>query len=85
MFQVQKCFNRNDSSIASVLFTIFPCSSSLEQKKEVEEVRQQCETLNNIVLAEFDYFSGVRVGDLQTLILTLLQSQANYHRMVWWK
>ena len=66
------------------MFTVFLCFSSSEQK-EAEEVRQQCEILNNIVLAEFDYFSGVMVGDLRSLILTLFQSQADYHRKVWWK
>ena len=45
-------------------------------------MRQQCDTLNNIVLAEFDYFSGNMVGDLQSLVLSMLRSQAEYHRKV---
>ena len=45
-------------------------------------MREQCDTLNNIVLAEFDYFSGVMLGDLHTLVLNLLRAQADYHNRV---
>ncbi len=52
------------------------------QRKEAEEMRQHCETLNNIVLAEFDYYSKTMVNDFETIILNLLKEQATYHRQV---
>ena len=52
------------------------------QKTEAEEVRQNCETLNNILLAEFDYFSNHLVEDFEAMIQRFLAQQANYHRQV---
>ena len=45
-------------------------------------MRQHCETLNNIILAEFDYYSNTMINDFETIILYLLKEQATYHRQV---
>ena len=45
-------------------------------------MRQQCETLNNIILSEFDYFNGAMLEDFQSIVLTLLKNQADYHKKV---
>lgn len=52
------------------------------QKKEAETMRQECETLNNILLSELDYFSCLMIEDFQGIFLKLLKSQADYHRKV---
>ena len=49
---------------------------------EAEDVRQDCETLNNILLAEFDYFSEQMTEDLHKLVMSLLKEEADYHRKV---
>ena len=51
-------------------------------KKEAEEVRQNCETLNNVLLAEFDYFSRVMVDDFENMMLQFLRRQAEFHKQV---
>ena len=43
-------------------------------------MRQNCETLNNILLAEFDYFSEVMVDDFEEMMSSFLLEQANLHR-----
>jgi sorting nexin-9/18/33 len=58
----------------------FNDSKQKGSKKDCETVRQDCETLNNILLSEFDYFSEVMIEDIQNLILNLLKQQAEYHR-----
>ena len=45
-------------------------------------MRQDCETLNNILLSELDYFSTVMVEDFQSVLLKLLKEQAEYHKKV---
>ena len=45
-------------------------------------MRQDCETLNNILLAEFDYFSQQMTEDLRKLILSLMKEEAEYHKKV---
>lgn len=45
-------------------------------------MRQDCETLNNILLAELDYFSSLMIEDFQGIILKLLKEQADYHKKV---
>ena len=52
------------------------------QKKEAELVRQHCETLNNILLSEFDHFSRKVVEDFEGMMENFLREQANYHRQV---
>ncbi|XP_003384967.1 PREDICTED: uncharacterized protein LOC100640359 [Amphimedon queenslandica] len=49
-------------------------------KKDAESMRQDCETLNNILLSELDYFSTVMVEDFQSVLLKLLKEQAEYHK-----
>ena len=56
----------------------------LSQKTEAEEVRQNCETLNNILLSEFDYFSNHLVNDFPAMIQRLLLQQSNFHRKVYY-
>ena len=53
------------------------------QKKEAEEVRQNCETLNNILLAEFDYFSNNLVEDFEAMMLRFLLRQGDFYRKVY--
>ena len=45
-------------------------------------VRTQCDTLNNILLSEFDHFSDKMVQDFETMMESFLQEQANFHRQV---
>ena len=45
-------------------------------------MRQHCETLNNIILAEFDYFSNALITDFENIVLNLLKEQAIFHRQV---
>ena len=45
-------------------------------------MRQNCETLNNVLLAEFDYFSRVMVDDFENMMLQFLQQQAEFHKQV---
>ncbi len=52
------------------------------QKKDAETVRQNCETLNNVLLAEFDYFSNMVVEDFQAMMINFLKQQADFHRQV---
>ena len=63
------------SSVSCVLLSFW-------QKKEAEEVRQNCETLNNVLLAEFDYFSRVMVDDFESMMAQFLRQQADFHRHV---
>jgi hypothetical protein len=55
-------------------------SKTKDSKTEAEEVRQNCETLNNILLSEFDYFSNHLVNDFPAMIQRLLLQQSNFHR-----
>ena len=48
-------------------------------------VRQHCETLNNILLSEFDHFSQKVVEDFERMMENFLREQANYHRQVYRK
>ena len=57
-------------------------SLSLMQKKDAEEIRQHCDTLNNILLAEFDYFSKTMIDDFELMTARLLKQQADFHRKV---
>ena len=52
------------------------------QKKDAEEIRQHCDTLNNILLAEFDYFSKTMIDDFELMTARLLKQQADFHRRV---
>lgn len=52
------------------------------QKKDAEEIRQHCDTLNNILLAEFDYFSKTMIDDFELMTVRLLKQQADFHRRV---
>ena len=45
-------------------------------------MRQDCETLNNVLLSEFDYFSESMLDDLETVMLSLLKSQADHYHKV---
>lgn len=45
-------------------------------------MRQNCETLNNVLLAEFDYFSRVMVDDFESMMAQFLRQQADFHRHV---
>lgn len=45
-------------------------------------VRQRCETLDNILLSEFDHFSRNMVEDFEGMMGRFLQEQANFHRQV---
>ena len=45
-------------------------------------MRQHCETLNNILLAEFDHFSTTLESDTRTMIGNFLKQQAEFHRNV---
>lgn len=45
-------------------------------------MRQNCETLNNVLLAEFDYFSRVMVDDFENMMLQFLQQQTEFHKQV---
>ena len=45
-------------------------------------MRQDCETLNNILLSELDYFSTVMLEDFQSVLLKLLKEQADHHKKV---
>ena len=45
-------------------------------------VRKHCDTLNNILLSEFDHFSKNMVQDFEGMIEGFLQEQANFHRQV---
>lgn len=45
-------------------------------------MRQNCETLNNVLLAEFDYFSRVMVDDFENMMLQFLRRQAEFHKQV---
>ena len=45
-------------------------------------MRQNCETLNNVLLAEFDYFSRVMVDDFENMMLQFLRQQAEFHKQV---
>lgn len=45
-------------------------------------MRQNCETLNNVLLAEFDYFSRVMVDDFENMMARFLRQQADFHRHV---
>lgn len=45
-------------------------------------MRQNCETLNNVLLAEFDYFSNALVEDFQAMMVGFLKQQADFHRQV---
>lgn len=68
--------------LSTVLYTHVDAPNMFLQKKEAEEIRQHCETLNNIILAEFDYFSNTMVGDFENIILNLLKEQAIFHKQV---
>jgi len=52
------------------------------QKKDAEEIRQHCETLNNILLAEFDNFSLNMVQDFENMMERLLRQQVKFHSQV---
>ena len=52
------------------------------QKKEAEEVREHCDTLSNILMAEFDYISNTMTSDLQTITNKFLRLQADFHSKV---
>ena len=52
------------------------------QKKEAEEARRNCETLNNILLAEFDFFSNNLVDDFEAMMQRFLRRQADFHKKV---
>ena len=52
------------------------------QKKDAEEIRLHCDTLNNILLAEFDYFSKTMIDDFELMTARLLKQQADFHRRV---
>ena len=52
------------------------------QKKDAEEIRQHCDTLNNILLAEFDYFSKTMIDDFELMTARLLKQQADFHGRV---
>ena len=46
-------------------------------------MRQNCETLNNILLAEFDYFSNHLVEDFQAMMQRFLLRQVDFHKQVY--
>ena len=45
-------------------------------------MRQHCDTLDNILLSEFDHFSGNMVQDFEDMVESFLQEQANFHKQV---
>ena len=52
------------------------------QRKDAEEIRQHCDTLSNVLLAEFDYFSKAMINDFELMTARLLKQQADFHRRV---
>lgn len=45
-------------------------------------VRKHCDTLNNILLSEFDHFSRNMIQDFEGMMEGFLHEQANFHRQV---
>lgn len=58
---------------------VFNASKEKDSKKEAEEVREHCDTLSNILMAEFDYISNTMTSDLQTITNKFLRLQADFH------
>jgi len=52
------------------------------QKKNAETMKQNCETLHNIVLAEFDYLHRNLIADFRYMIALYLRKQADFHLQV---
>ena len=60
-------------------------SPSPPQKKEAEEVREHCDTLSNILMAEFDHISNAMTSDIQSITTKFLRLQADFHSKVLWR
>jgi len=45
-------------------------------------MKQNCETLHNIVLAEFDYLHRNLIADFRYMIALYLRKQADFHLQV---
>ena len=58
------------------------CLCILIQKKDAETMKMNCETLHNIVLAEFDYLHRSLVADFRYIIALYLRKQADFHLQV---
>ena len=62
------------------------CASTLFmhllQKKDAETMKMNCETLHNIVLAEFDYLHRNLVADFRYIVALFLRKQADFHLQV---
>lgn len=58
---------------------IYENSKKGDSKKDAETMKINCETLHNIVLAEFDYLHQNIVADFRYIVSLYLRKQADFH------
>eukprot|EP00731_Ephydatia_muelleri_P002526 Em0001g2526a len=61
---------------------VFNASKEKDSKKEAEEVREHCDTLSNILMAEFDHISNAMTSDIQSITTKFLRLQADFHSKI---